>query len=131
MQSEFPVRIELWGDDVDSIAYFDPETQRRTESAGEFRIAPAIETITDRAGLAEKIEGLAKSARGKKAEAVREKLFRDAQKLRDGSELECIDKYIPVIYDRLPSVFDYFSGLTVFSEYTKRGRAGQGSYFAV
>ncbi len=88
------------GDDVDSIAYFDPETQRRTESAGEFRIAPAIETITDRAGLAEKIEGLAKSARGKKAEAVREKLFRDAQKLRDGSELECIDKYIPVIYDR-------------------------------
>ena len=52
VQSEFPVRIELWGDDVDSIAYFDPETQRRTESAGEFRIAPAIETITDRAGLA-------------------------------------------------------------------------------
>lgn len=126
VQSEFPVRIELWGDDVDSIAYFDPETQRRTESAGEFRIAPAIETITDRAGLAEKIEGLAKSARGKKAEAVREKLFRDAQKLRDGSELECIDKYIPVIYDRLPSVFDYFSGLTVFSEYTNAVERAKG-----
>lgn len=76
--------------------------------------------------MAEKIEGLAKSARGKKAEAVREKLFRDAQKARDGSELECIDKYIPVIYDRLPSVFDYFSGLTVFSEYTNAVERAKG-----
>ena len=76
--------------------------------------------------MAEKIEGLAKSARGKKAEAVREKLFRDAQKLRDGSELERIDKYIPVIYDRLPSVFDYFSGLTVFSEYTNAVERAKG-----
>ncbi len=118
VQSEQPVRIELWGDDIDSMSYFDPETQRRTENIEEFNIAPAVETITDRTALAEKIEKLAKSIRSKKAELVKANLSCDVEKLREGNELECIDKYIPLIYDEIPSIFDYSDGLVVFAEYT-------------
>ncbi len=126
VQSELPVRIELWGDDIDSISYFDPETQRRTESISEFKIAPAIEVITDRLALAEKIEKLSKSIRSKKAETIRENLSCDIEKLREGNELDCIDKYIPLIYDEIPSLLDYSDGIVVFAEYTNAAERSKG-----
>ena len=51
---EFPVRIELWGDEVDSIRLFDPTTQRSTGMTDSVRIIPAHETLpsmTDREDL--------------------------------------------------------------------------------
>lgn len=42
INSGFPVRIELWGDDVDSISAFDLETQRRIDTIHDIKIAPAI-----------------------------------------------------------------------------------------
>ena len=41
VNSEKPCRIEFWGDEIDSISYFDPETQRREENADEIEISPA------------------------------------------------------------------------------------------
>lgn len=118
VQSELPVRIELWGDDIDSMSYFDTETQRRTDPVEELKIAPAIETITDGAVLADKIEKLAKSIRSKKSETIKKNLLCDVEKLREGCCPECIDRYIPLIYEHLPSVFAYSCGMTVFAEYT-------------
>ena len=40
-----PVRIELWDDEIDSMRYFDAETQRSTEPAEEIRIYPAQEEL--------------------------------------------------------------------------------------
>ena len=37
VQSALPVRIEMWGDEIDSISYFDIESQRRGESLEEIR----------------------------------------------------------------------------------------------
>lgn len=45
VQDKCPVRIELWGDEVDMISYFDPETQRRTDSINQIQIFPALEII--------------------------------------------------------------------------------------
>ncbi|MBQ6699050.1 MAG: transcription-repair coupling factor, partial [Oscillospiraceae bacterium] len=44
-QAEAPVRIEFWGDEADSVAYFDLETQRRTKEIEEAFIAPAREVL--------------------------------------------------------------------------------------
>lgn len=126
VQSEQPVRIELWGDDIDSMSYFDPETQRRTDSIDEFKIAPAVETITDRNALADKIEKLAKSIRSKKADIIRENFSCDIEKLREGNELDCIDKYIPLIYEEIPSLFEYAKGIVVFAEYTNAVETAKG-----
>lgn len=44
---EYPVRLELFGDDIDSMSYFDIISQRRTEPAQSLRITPAREILTD------------------------------------------------------------------------------------
>lgn len=118
VQSANPVRIEFWGDDVDSISYFDVQTQRRTDPISEIEISPAVETVADREILADKIQALGKRLRSKKADIIRNNFSRDCELLREGAELYCIDKYIPLIYDKKPSVFEYFDGFTVFSEYS-------------
>ncbi|MGN1192534.1 MAG: transcription-repair coupling factor [Dorea sp.] len=43
LTEELPVRIELWGDEVDSIRTFDVETQRSIENLTEISICPAVE----------------------------------------------------------------------------------------
>lgn len=48
-----PARIELWGDKVDSIRLFDPETQRSTEMIDAIEVTPAQETLP---GLVDKTE---------------------------------------------------------------------------
>ncbi len=47
LTEEYPVRIELWGDEVDSIRTFDTETQRSVENLEEFTIYPASESSED------------------------------------------------------------------------------------
>ena len=42
-----PVRIELWGDEIDSIRSFDPESQRSIENLEEVTIYPAAEIVLD------------------------------------------------------------------------------------
>ena len=43
--SEWPLRIELWDDEIDTIRYFDPVSQRSIRPAGEVRLAPAREQL--------------------------------------------------------------------------------------
>ncbi|MGN0613619.1 MAG: transcription-repair coupling factor, partial [Porcipelethomonas sp.] len=126
VQSANPVRIEFWGDAVDSISYFDVQSQRRNDAVEQIEIAPALETVTDRTALADKIEALGKKLRGKKADAVRENFARDCELLREGAELVCIDKYIPLMYDKKPSVLDYFDGYVIFSEYVSAAEHAKG-----
>lgn len=126
VQSAMPVRMEFWGDDVDSISYFDPETQRRTDSLESIEIAPAVETVTDRLALADKIDSLAKKIRSRKSDIVRARLAEDSELLREGAEVQCIDKYIPLIYDKIPLIFDYFNGITVFCEYVNAAEHAKG-----
>lgn len=126
VQSAMPVRMEFWGDDVDSISYFDPETQRRTDSLESIEIAPAVETVTDRLALADKIDSLAKSIKSRKSDIVKARLAEDSELLREGAEVQCMDKYIPLIYDKIPLIFDYFNGITVFCEYVNAAEHAKG-----
>ena len=43
---EAPLRVEFWGDSVDSMGFFDPATQRRTGNAGAITLLPAGEVIS-------------------------------------------------------------------------------------
>ena len=59
-----PVRVEFWGDDVDSMGFFDPESQRRTQPLESCRILPAAATLPPlypggSAALGEKLQKLA------------------------------------------------------------------------
>ncbi|MBQ6569603.1 MAG: transcription-repair coupling factor, partial [Clostridia bacterium] len=118
--SEQPVRIEFWGDEIDSMAYFDIMTQRRGELAPSVEILPSNEVYTPYLGeLAEKLEDIAKKLTRKKQQPAREKLLEEAEQLRAGIRPGSFDKYMSLIYPGGTTVFDYHEGLIFVSENTK------------
>lgn len=102
-----PVRIEFWGDDVDSMGSFDPSTQRRTEHLERCVILPAAETLPTMAqggveGLCLKIEQFSQRYAHRRssdnAQTLAATLRADAEKLRAGISMSDADRYMPVIY---------------------------------
>ena len=118
-----PVRVEFWGDEVDSVSFFDPATQRRTDPVDRVDLAPCVEVLPKSpAGLIKKIEKTASSLRGRRAPKAREVLAAEVQKLKDGLALGSMDKFISLVYDRPATLFDYFppeGSLLFFSEGNK------------
>lgn len=119
VQSALPVRIEFWGDEVDTIAYFDIETQRRTENLDKILISPALEILFPSAEVfANKISELIPSIKSKKADKIVEFLEQDKELFCSGVMLSNLDKYISLAYDNPATVFDYFEdGVVCFCEY--------------
>ena len=102
-----PVRVEFWGDDVDSMARFDVLTQRRGEPMSACRILPALETLPSLAeggarGLAKGIEkfadGYLKRRKSESAVKLAETMRADAERLLNGIPLADADRYLPAIY---------------------------------
>jgi transcription-repair coupling factor (superfamily II helicase) len=118
VQTDKPVRIELWGDEIDSIAEFDTDTQRRADPLDSIEISPAGEVLYECDELAGKIEELGKKVRGKRMELIRERLGADVHRLRAGEILAHSVKYYPLVYGEPSTVFDYIDGIVLFSDYS-------------
>lgn len=120
-QNASPIRLELWGDTVDTLSYFDILSQRRTDSLTTVDIPPACEILYDDASaLADSIEALASTLTGKRADSVRQALLNDADRLRGGAHLPAPDRYLPLIYPEKATALDYAPGaLFVLSESAK------------
>ena len=106
--SEAPIRAEFWGDEIDSLNYFDVETQRRTDFVEEITLAPSTEVfISDREELATLIEKKAASLRAEKSLKAKEILRIEADSIRKGIHLSNLDKFITLIYGESATLFDY------------------------
>ena len=104
--SEGPARIELWGDEIDSIRHFDPETQRSTDMVDSVTVIPARETLpglVDREQLDRLLGAIDMS--GCSAEA-RDRISGEIDMLLEGMEAEDIDFYAG--FFNTGSLFDYF-----------------------
>ena len=108
-----PVRAEFWGDEIDSMGFFDTDTQRRTENIQSFRVLPACEALTsvrDGSALAGTLEGRARAlARRAGGEEAAARLRRDAERIREGASLPWADRYLPYIYEDYITALDYLS----------------------
>jgi len=108
-----PVRLELFGDEVDSMGLFDPQTQRRTEQLEESCILPAAEVLPQLAsgGLA----GLARALDQRLAQGVKRgapdqllvTLAEDKEKLENSVGFPAIDRYLALIYPEMATAADY------------------------
>lgn len=119
LTEDCPYRIELWGDEVDSLRSFDVESQRSIEELKELVIYPATEVVLteDRiaAGL-RKIEAEYKQCAKVLKETFRTEAYgrlkRGIDVLRDEllelHELVEADSYLTYFYDTLVSILDYF-----------------------
>ena len=108
-----PVRIELWDDEVDSLRQFDTDSQRTIENIESVRIIPMVEAIYTskrREEIILELERRVKAASGKKNThpEYTENLNRDIEAFREKHWFPSIDKYISLIYGKIPSLLDYF-----------------------
>lgn len=120
--SENPVRVEFWGDEIDSINYFDINSQRRFDKIDKIMLSPSNELlIENRAEIADKITKKANSLRSEKSQNAKEILLREADNIRNGTNLTSLDKFISLIYPKPQTVFDYMNDgdLVFISEHTK------------
>ncbi|MBQ2688110.1 MAG: transcription-repair coupling factor [Clostridia bacterium] len=118
---ENPVRAEFWGDEIDSLSYFDIITQRRTESVEHVTLCPSSEVIiSDREELAKKIEKKASYLRAESSKKAKEVLYLEADALRQGLYLSNKDKFIHLVYEKTATLFDYIddSFISFISEHT-------------
>ena len=105
---DLPVRIEFWGDEIDTINFFDPLTQRRTDYCEEITLTPSAEVlVADKADLIAKIRKKASYLKADKNAKAKETLLKEAQMLEDNITLSNIDKYITTIYETPATLFDY------------------------
>lgn len=125
VQMQTPVRMELWGDEIDTLTCFDPESQRRTEPVEAVEISPAAELLYDPDELIGKIRAFSAKLRGKRADAARERLLRDIDRLEAGLPLMNIDKYYALLYPHT-LLTDYLQGVTLLSETADIHRQAQG-----
>ncbi|MBQ3888540.1 MAG: DEAD/DEAH box helicase, partial [Clostridia bacterium] len=113
--SDAPIRVEFWGDTVDSISAFDPETQRRTDALDDVLITPSTEILFDSdESLLEKLNALLATVKGKGSTKVKAVLTDDAEKLKNGIRLSCVDRYFALAYDTPETVFDYAEDWLLF-----------------
>ncbi|MDR0914441.1 MAG: transcription-repair coupling factor [Oscillospiraceae bacterium] len=106
-----PIRIEFFGNEIDSLNYFDIETQRRTEKVDEITLSPSAEVIIgDFDALSQKITRAANALQGKAAAKAKEILHDEAEQIKNGIKPSNIDKFIAQVYDKPACLTDYFTG---------------------
>lgn len=111
-----PVRIEFWGDEIDSMSYFDMESQRRTDALTHLTLTPAAEVLFDSPQqLRERLSAFDQG----KGKTIAAALQKDIDRLDSGVEPAGTDKYIGLAYERPATIFDYLTDAVVFvSEFT-------------
>ncbi len=100
-----PVRIEFFGDLVESMRYFSVFTQRGIKEIYEIVIIPATEAVVTQENLPHMLARLrqAGAAAGLEASKVREYV----KKTREFGRFPGIESMLSIVYERLDSFFDY------------------------
>ncbi len=99
-----PVRIEFWGDEIDNISFFNPETQRRTEAVDLVEVTPACEVLFNNQELIDSLSKLLKSKSLNEKQV--KQIEKDINALENGISIQP-DRYIPLLSNS--TVFDYLN----------------------
>ena len=100
---DLALRLDFFGDEIDTLRRFDPTDQRSTDKAEAFTLMPASEALLDpdsikrfRSGYREKFG----------ATATQDPLY---QALSDGRRMTGMEHWLPLLEERLATLFDYLS----------------------
>ena len=109
-----PVRVEFFGDELDTMGCFDPQTQRRNENIDSITILPVGETQPGLhpkgiGGLCKDISGMIARQRRRKNpnEALIATLTRDLEKYENDLHNPASDRYMALIYPEMATAADY------------------------
>ncbi|MEZ4680673.1 MAG: transcription-repair coupling factor [Caldilineaceae bacterium] len=119
-----PVRIDLFGDEVDSLRLFDPTTQRSLERIASVEIGPGSEALSKYGPAALERLGVRDGSLNAPANvdadttvaplfdptlllAIREELRQEVDQLHHGQSFHGVEWYIPYFYEQPASLLDY------------------------
>ncbi len=104
------IRIEFWGEEVDSIRKFNITTQRSIQTLEKATIYPAHEYILENTieKICEKIE---KTKSNKKQKEI---IQEDIEQIKAGNYISKIDKYFNCFYEKQETILNYLSENYVF-----------------
>ena len=111
---EKPLRAEFFGDELDTMGYFDPITQRRTENVDEAVLLPVAETEPHLhpqgiSGLCEDLRAIIARQQRRKTpnQALIETLQKDCEALENETLFANADRYMALIYPEFTTAASY------------------------
>ena len=129
LTEKHPIRIELFDEEIDSIRYFDAETQRSLDKLKEITIGPATELLLSQSDIyaaGERVEeALAETLKTLKSKESKETLTEvvkaDIERLKNMEQFQEMYKYIGYIYRQPASLLDYLpqDGLIIIDEMSR------------
>ena len=106
----YPCRVEFFGDEVDRLASFDPESQRALTQIKDISLIPAREVIVDEAArrrISSEIEKLL--GRKDTSDEIKEKLENELFSVKHNVGINFCDKYLGLVYENNSCLFDYLN----------------------
>jgi transcription-repair coupling factor (superfamily II helicase) len=101
MGSDAPVRIDFFDDDVESLRYFDADTQLSADTAAEIRILPAREIPLDE----EDVSRFRRNYRARfEGQPSKSRVYREVS---EGIAHGGIEYYLPLFFETTTTLFDY------------------------
>ena len=123
LTAEMPCRIELWGDEIDSMRLFSPESQRSMDDVEVLDIYPAGELVLTEAvrsaGLAAMKKDLdkiyqkyRKEMKTEEAHRLKESVGYVCEQIREVGNDRAAESYLTYFYPDTASILDYFAART-------------------
>ena len=106
--AEYPVRLEFFGDEIDSMGTFDILSQRRIEPVDSVRLTPARELLPDEEAWERLKKAVSHQRKRSSSDHAQEILGAELEVIETRGELRFADKYISVIYPEKACLLDYF-----------------------
>ena len=97
---EEPVRLDLFGDEIESIRSFDPLTQRTSKDAGSFSLQPVTEFFLDDASI-DRFRGGYREAFGV---VSNDPLY---EAVSEGRRYNGVEHWLPLFYESMDTLLDY------------------------
>jgi len=98
---EMALRLDFFGDEIDSLRRFDPADQRSTDRAKGFTLMPASEALLDEETV-KRFRSRYRETFG--AAATQDPLY---QAISDGRRMSGMEHWLPLLEERLDSLFDH------------------------
>ncbi|HEX6603679.1 MAG TPA: CarD family transcriptional regulator, partial [Sphingomicrobium sp.] len=98
---ELALRLDFFGDEIDSLRRFDPADQRSTDKAKAFTLMPASEALLDEETI-KRFRSRYRETFG--ATATQDPLY---QALSDGRRMAGMEHWLPLLEERLSTLFDH------------------------
>jgi transcription-repair coupling factor (superfamily II helicase) len=97
---EEPVRLDLFGDTLESVRGFDPETQRSTRQLKEIELLPVSEVLLDAARISRFRKGYVAEFGAPGDDAL-------YASVSEGVRRAGVEHWLPLFYEQLETVFDF------------------------